>query len=421
MEKKASTFSVIFYLRKPKTEDDKVPIYARVTINGKRMELSMKQKIKGEDWSDQKGMAKTKKEEFKILNNYLEQMRSSFVECYRDMAIKKQVINIDTFKKAYYGEDDEEVTLNKLVTYHNQDMKDSIAWGTLKNYFTTQKYLQKFLKDRLRRSDISLKELNYKFVMDFEYFLKSFKPLDHHKALSNNGVMKHMERFRKIINVALKNEWMEKDPFKAYKMKFTKYERGFLAAKELERIERKEFNFERLQYVKDLFVFSCYTGLAYTDAMQLTPANLIRGIDGDYWLTTQRQKTGTPVKIPLLQKARDIIEKYRNNPKSLNDGTLFPNISNQRLNGYLKEMADVCKIDKNLTFHLARHTFATTVTLSNGVPIESVSKMLGHTKITTTQVYAKVIETKLSDDMKLLKQKLNNKENDGDVRTAGEE
>jgi hypothetical protein len=167
MEKKASTFSVIFYLRKPKTEDDKVPIYARVTINGKRMELSMKQKIKGEDWSDQKGMAKTKKEEFKILNNYLEQMRSSFVECYRDMAIKKQVINIDTFKKAYYGEDDEEVTLNKLVTYHNQDMKDSIAWGTLKNYFTTQKYLQKFLKDRLRRSDISLKELNYKFCDGF--------------------------------------------------------------------------------------------------------------------------------------------------------------------------------------------------------------------------------------------------------------
>jgi site-specific recombinase XerD len=146
--------------------------------------------------------------------------------------------------------------------------------------------------------------------------------------------------------------------------------------------------------------------------MQLSPANLIRGIDGDHWLTTQRQKTGTPVKIPLLPKAKEIIEKYKNNPKSLNDGTLFPNISNQRLNGYLKEMADICKIDKNLTFHLARHTFATTVTLSNGVPIESVSKMLGHTKITTTQVYAKVIESKLSDDMKLLKQKLDNKVDD---------
>jgi site-specific recombinase XerD len=402
-------------------EGEKVPIYARVTINGKRMELSMKQKIKTEDWSDQKGMAKTKKEEFKVLNNYLEQMRSSFVECYRDMTIKKKVINIDTFKDAYYGHDENEMTLFKLTTYHNQDMKETIAWGTLKNYFTTQKYLEKFLKERMRLSDISLKDINYKFVTEFEYFLKSFKPLDHHKALSNNGVMKHMERFRKMINVALKNEWLEKDPFKAYKLKFTRYERGFLTAKELERIERKDFEFERLQYVKDLFVFSCYTGLAYTDAMKLTPANFIRGIDGDYWLTTQRQKTGTSVKIPLLRKAKEIIEKYKNSPKSLNDGTLFPNISNQRLNGYLKEMADVCKIDKNLTFHLARHTFATTVTLSNGVPIESVSKMLGHTKITTTQVYAKVIESKLSDDMKLLKQKLNNKEHNDHVSTAGEE
>ncbi|HSU51966.1 MAG TPA: site-specific integrase [Segetibacter sp.] len=406
MENKANTFSVIFRLRKERLNEEKFPIYVRVTINGKRIELATKQKIKLEDWNDQKGMAKTKREEFKVLNNYLEQMRASFVECYRDMTIRKQVINIDSFKKAYYGEDENEITLNKLMVYHNQDMKDSIAWGTLKNYFTTQKYLQKYLKDRLKLLDINLKEINYKFVMDFEYFLKSFKPLDHHKMLSNNGTMKHMERFRKMINVALKNEWMEKDPFKAYKMKFTKYERGYLTANELERIEKKDFGFERLQYVKDLFVFSCYTGLAYTDAMQLSPASLMRGIDGDHWLITSRQKTGTPVKIPLLPKAKDIIEKYRNNPKSLNDGTLFPNISNQRLNGYLKEMADVCGIDKNLTFHLARHTFATTITLSNGVPIESVSKMLGHTKITTTQVYAKVIESKLSDDMKLLKQKL---------------
>jgi site-specific recombinase XerD len=420
MEKKANTFSASFYVRKPRSADEKVPIYARVTINGKRMDLSMKQKIKTEDWSDQKGMAKTKKEEFKVLNNYLEQMRSSFVECYREMTIKKQVINIDTFKEAYYGHDENEMTLFKLTTYHNQDMKDTICWGTLKNYFTTQKYLQKFLKERLHLTDISLKDINYKLVTQFEYFLKSFKPLDHHKALSNNGVMKHMERFRKMINVALKNEWMEKDPFKAYKLKFTKYQRGFLNAEELDIIERKEFKIERLQFVKDLFIFSCYTGLAYTDVMNLNPTNLIRGVDGEHWLTTQRQKNGEPVKIPLLPTAKEIIEEYRYNPKSLNDGTLFPNISNQRLNGYLKEMADVCRIEKNLTFHLARHTFATTITLSNGVPIESVSKMLGHTKITTTQVYAKVIESKLSDDMKLLKQKLNNKANKVDIKKAAD-
>lgn len=206
METRSNTFSVIFHLRKDRLQEEKLPIYARITIMGKRIELAMKQKIKPEDWNEAKGMAKPKKEELKILNNYLEQMRASYVECYREMTLKKKVITTETFRKAYYGEEDEDITLNKLVTYHNQDMKDSIAWGTLKNYFTTQKYLQKFLKDRQRRSDISLKEVNYKFVMDFEYFLKSFKPLDHHKPLSNNGVMKHMERFRKMINVALKND-----------------------------------------------------------------------------------------------------------------------------------------------------------------------------------------------------------------------
>jgi hypothetical protein len=207
MEKKANTCSVIFYVRKPKTDGEKYRSMLIITINGKRMELSMKQKIRVEDWSDQKGMAKTKKEEFRILNNYLEQMRAPLLECYRHMTIRKQVISIDTFKKAYYGHDESEISLCKLMTYHNQEMKDTICWGKVKNYFTTQKYL----KERLHLSDISLKEINYKFVTDFEYFLKLFKPLDHHKALSNNGVMKHMERFRKMINVALKNEWMEKD------------------------------------------------------------------------------------------------------------------------------------------------------------------------------------------------------------------
>ncbi len=304
------------------------------------------------------------------------------------------------------------------MTYHNQDMKETIAWGTLKNYFTTQKYLQKYLKEKLHTSDILLKEINYKFVTSFEYYLKSFNPLDHHKPLGNNGVMKHMERFRKMINVALKNEWMEKDPFRAYKLKFNKYERGYLTAEELEQLENKHFIIERLQYVKNLFIFSCYTGLAYTDTINLTTLNLVRGIDNEMWLITQRQKTGTSVKIPLLPKAIEILNIYRTNIKSLAEGSLFPKISNQRLNGYLKEMADVCGIEKNLTFHLARHTFATTVTLSNGVPIESVSKMLGHTKISTTQVYAKVIERKLSDDMQQLKQKLSGKTSGATIEIA---
>ena len=364
------------------------------------------------DWNEKCGLAKPFNDEYRKLNNYLEQLRSSFVACYREMSLQKKAITTETFKKQYYGKNEDEYTLCKLMKYHNVDMKEALSWGTMKNYYTTQKYLEKFLKRRKQKADIFIKYINYKFVTDFEYYLKTYKPLDHQKRLGNNGVMKHMERFRKMINVALKNEWIEKDPFKAYKLKFTRFERGYLTAGELEQLEAKEFKIERLQTVKDLFIFSCYTGLSYIDAVTLTPANIVKGIDNEAWLITQRLKTKTPVKVPLLPKAIEIIEKYRNNPKCIAENSLLPGMSNQKLNSYLKEMADVCGIEKNLTFHLARHTFATTVTLSNGVPIESVSKMLGHTKISTTQVYAKVIERKLSDDMLLLKQKLAKKNPD---------
>ena len=403
---KTNSFNVLFHLRNSFGKEDRLPIYARITINGKRIEISIKQMINVNDWNESRGMANRKKEAYRTLNNYLEQLRSSYVACYREMDLQKKVITVETFKKQYYGENDDEYTLGKLMNYHNVEMKEALCWGTMKNYYTTQKYLEKFLKEKKHKTDIFLNEINYKFVTDFEYYLKTYKPLDHQKRLGNNGVMKHMERFRKMINVALKNEWMEKDSFKAYKLKLTRYERGYLTEEELKIIESKEFKIERLQIVKDLFVFSCYTGLAYIDAVTLTPANVVKGIDMEYWLITQRLKTKTQVKVPLLPEAIAIIEKYHYNPKCIADGSLLPVMSNQRLNGYLKEIADLCGIEKNLTFHLARHTFATTVTLSNGVPIESVSKMLGHTKISTTQVYAKVIERKLSDDMLLLREKL---------------
>ncbi len=412
MKTKTNTFNVLFHLRNSSAKEDRLPIYARITVNGKRIELSVKQMIHTEDWNEDRGIANPKKEECRKLNNYLEQLRSSFVACYREMSLQKKVITTETFKKEYYGEHDDEYSLCKLMNYHNIEMKEAFCWGTMKNYFTTQKYLEKFLKVRVKTTDIILRDINYKFVTDFEYYLKTYKPLDHQKPLGNNGVMKHMERFRKMINVALKNEWMERDPFRAYKLKFTKYERGYLSSEELQQLERKEFKIERLQTVKDLFIFSCYTGLAYIDTVALTPGNIVKGIDMEYWLITNRLKTSTSVKVPLLPKAIEIIEKYRNNLKCNNEGSLLPKMSNQKLNGYLKEIADLCGIGKNLTFHLARHTFATTVTLSNGVPIESVSKMLGHTKISTTQVYAKVIERKLGEDMQILKLKLSNKATD---------
>ncbi|MEO6453581.1 MAG: site-specific integrase [Ginsengibacter sp.] len=411
MRTTSNSFSVLFHLRIEKEKDSKLPVYARITINGKRIELSVKQMMNPKDWNEKRGMANPTNEDYKKLNNYLEQLRSSYVECYRLMCFHKKDITTENFKKAFNGVPDDEYTLVKLMNYNNIDMKESLSWGTMKNYYTTQKYQERFLKKKHNKTDILLREINYKFVTDFEYYLKTYKPLDHQKKLHNNGVMKHMERFRKMINVALKNEWMEKDPFKAYRPKFTKFERGCLTDGELARIETKQFTIERLHSVKDLLIFSCYTGLAYKDAVDLKPANIIRGIDNTLWLITQRAKTGVSVKVPILPKALQIIEKYKDDIKCKADESLLPKMSNQRLNGYLKELGDLCGITKHLTFHLARHTFATTVTLSNGAPIESVSKMLGHTKISTTPVYAKVVERKLSDDMALLREKLAFKEN----------
>lgn len=407
--KKSNTFGVVFYLKKYKSQDGKAPIYARITVDGKRADVSLKRSVEEKNWNAPKGMAKGSRDEIVKLNTYLEKYRSGIVECYQEMLLQKELITPEAIKNKFLGTDEQEFTLCNLIEYHNTQQKDILAWGTMKNYFTTQKYVQKFLTDRYKTTDIYLSAFNYKFIMDFEHFLRMHVPLDHQKALGNNGVMKHLERLRKMINLGIKMEWIKNDPFASYQMKFNRVDRECLTEEELDTIEKKQFKIGRLDWAKDLFVFSCYTGLAYIDAMTLAPANIVKGIDGELWLNTNRQKTNSVVRVPLLKKPLAIIEKYKNNPKAVSKGTIFPGISNQKLNSYLKEIADLCDIDKNLTFHLARHTFATTVTLTNGVPIETVSKMLGHTKISTTQIYAKVIERKLSEDMNLLRGKLEGK------------
>ncbi len=215
--------------------------------------------------------------------------------------------------------------------------------------------------------------------------------------------MKHIQRLRKMITLAYHIEWIERDPFVKFKPKLEKTEREFLTDLELESIESYRPAIERMAVVKDLFVFSCYTGISYADIMKLTSDNIVLGIDNTKWIMDNRNKTGTPFKIPLLLKAEKLIRKYSDHPRTQYSGKLMPSLSNQRLNSYLKELADVCGIKKNITFHMARHTFATTVTLSNGVPIETVSKLLGHTKLATTQIYTRVVEKKVSKDMKKLK------------------
>ena len=403
-----TTFSTTFILRTAKTRDGLTPVYCRITVAGNRSEFSIKRSVPEKSWDA--GKVKGNNEDAKSLNSYLKQVEAKIFEHYRDLLADSKLVTADALKNAYLGIKPDQYSLLNLIEYHNTHLKDTIEWGTMKNYMTTQNYVKEFLKKRAKTSDILLAHLSYKFLADFEFYLRAYKPIDHHSQMGNNTVMKHIERLRKMINVAIKNEWLERDPFAKFQAKFIRNDREFLSQDDLEKLEAKEFKVLRLQWAKDLFIFSCYTGLAYCDVMRLTSQNISMGIDGEYWIMTSRKKTNQPVRVPLLPKAFDIVEKYRNHPRALASGTLFPNLSNQKLNAYLKEIADFCSIEKNLTFHLARHTFATTVTLTNGVPIETVSKMLGHTSIRTTQIYAKVIENKVSQDMLSLRTVLGNQQ-----------
>jgi site-specific recombinase XerD len=407
MKAATTTFGVLFYLKTQKTSmQGKAPICARVTVNGKRTEISVKRSVNANEWDDRKGMAKGNRKETVELNMFLNQFKAKIINTYQQMILSDAVIDGPAIRDRVLGTDHLAPTLVSLVEYHNEQQLHKLAPGTMKNYYTTQRYIEKFLREKYYRNDIVLSQLTYKFILDFERYLFNYVPKDHQKPLNNNGIMKHIERLRKMINMAVKLDWLSKDPFASFKKHFDKVERECLNDKELTALANKHFAIERLRHVRDMFMFSCYTGLSYVELAELSPTNIVTGIDGGLWISTIRAKTDTGVRVPLLPQATELIEKYRDNPRAQNNGTVFPVISNQRMNGYLKEIADICGITKILTFHIARHTFATTVTLSNGVPIESVSKMLGHTSIRTTQIYAKVVEQKLSEDMRKLEKRM---------------
>ncbi|PTX43612.1 site-specific recombinase XerD [Christiangramia gaetbulicola] len=399
------TFSIHFWINPAKEKKNLSPIYARITVDGKRAELSLKRSISVTYWDSKTKRSKSRTDEGKALNQYLDRVYAKLLDCHKQLIEESKHISARAIKERFLGEDERHKTLMDLVTYHNQNMKSILKPGTLKNYYTTERYIQRFLRNKLRTNDIYLTQLSYNFIIDFEQFLRNGKSINDAQPLKNNGVMKHLERLKKMTKLALRLEWIEKDPFIRYSLKFKKHERSFLNEFELKCIEDAELNKPKHQIARDMFIFACYTGLSYIDVKKLTEDNIVRGIDGNYWIYSKREKTDENLKVPILDKAFEILKKYeRLLPKK---DYLLPIYSNQKTNDSLKEIAAELKIRKKLSFHVARHTFATTITLSNGVPIETVSKLLGHTKLATTQIYAKVLEQKLSSDMSILRNKLN--------------
>lgn len=410
-----NTFSVLFWLDQKNTKNNEGLLYARINVNQKRVNISLKRKIDVSLWEPQLKKVKGHSAQAKIINQYILKVNSKLFDIYQNLIYKDQLITSQLIKSIYLGEGQTHKTLNELIEYHSKKIENTLAPGTIRNFKITENYISKFLFKQIKTSDIYLNQLDYKFICDFESFLANYYPKGHPKAMKQNTVMKHLQRLRKITTLAYHLEWSEKDPFIRWKPTYEKTHRGFLSANELSNLENYIFSIERLERVRDLFVFSCYTGISYVDIMQLTPDNIHLGIDGNNWIITKRQKTKSSVKVPLLETAAELVKKYADHPMTMVSHTLFPKITNEKLNFYLKEVALACGITKNLTFHMARHTFATTITLTNGVPIETVSKMLGHTKITTTQIYARVIESKVSDDMKKLRDILENKKDQNDT------
>ena len=398
------SFSI--YGKKNLNKDGQAPIHMRISVDGERSTVTVNRSIAESKWNSGAGKAKGNKEEIKELNDYLETVKRSIHDHQRDLLDRNKPITAESLRNAFLGLSEQKHTLVELFQYHNAEMKEKVgehfAAATLTRYDTTLEHIKAFIKAKYHRSDMQLTELNYKFITDLEHYFKTKKEA----KCNHNTTLKYIRNFRKIINIAVANDWLDKDPFLKYKSKLEETERTYLTAEELQAIETQEITIERLDAVRDMFVFACYTGLAYSDIAKLTKNDIHTGIDKEKWIFTHRTKTENKSNVPLFPPVLAIIEKYRENPKCVNTGKLLPIISNQRMNSYLKDLAVKCEINKELTFHAARHTFATTVTLTNGVPIESVSSMLGHKSIRTTQIYAKVVEKKVSEDMATLKGKL---------------
>ncbi|MGO3181490.1 MAG: site-specific integrase [Aequorivita sp.] len=407
----SKTFSIRFWVNPKKAQNNRALLYARVTVNQKRVEISLKRKVSLDLWDSKNKKVLGNSTEAKQINQYLEESRVQLFQVFQDLKFRGELITAKKIKSKYLGEDESSRTLLELIEYHSKKIENTHASGSIRNFDVTESYIHKFLEKEKKTSNIYLKHLDYKFLCDFERFLHAYYSKGHKRKMSHNTVMKHIQRLRKMVTLAYHLEWIDKDPFRRWKMTFEKKERDFLTVNELSNLETYDLPIERLERVRDLFLFSCFTGISYVDVIKLTNSNILKGMDGNNWIITHRQKTKTKIKVPLLETAQLLIKKYENHPMALISETLFPIITNEKVNLYLKEIADAVGIKKNLTFHMARHTFATTVTLSNGVPIETVSKLLGHTKLATTQIYARVLEEKLSQDMNALQCVLRTKKN----------
>ena len=413
----STSYQLSFYLRKSRTnKTSESDIYLRISVNNKRSALSINRKVDPRKWHSKSEKMMGKSAEATELNNFTNVLRNKIKNIHQDLIEKNQVISAKSIIDEFKGVNKKQPKMTlQAFKEHNAQMDrlsgKSISKSTAKRYWTCYNHIEQFINEEYKKDDYPMNDINHHFISKFEYFLKTKRECNHNSAL------KYVNNFKKIVRIALANQWMDRDPFYNYKVQFETVEREFLNEEEVQKLIDKDLYLDRLKLVRDMFIFSCYTGLAYADVKKLNDEDITKGIDGGRWIRTKRTKTKTLSSIPILPIAEAILDRYKNHPEVKNSDFILPVLSNQKSNAFLKEIALMCGIKKPLTTHVARHTFATTITLTNGVPIESVSKMLGHKDLRTTQHYAKIVDRKISEDMQNLRAKLEAKKNSKDSKS----
>ena len=397
-----STFKVLFYLKRnaPK-KNGLIPVMCRITVNGKISQFSCKLDVEEKTWNIELGRVSGRSTVAQETNRMLDKILVGINKAYQDICDKDNYVTAEKVRNVFLGMGMNHETLLAVFRQHNEDYEKQV--GKIKSlrsywkYCIVYKHLEEFIKQRYKVSDIALKELAPAFITDFELFLRT------EKNHCNNTVWSYMMPFRSIIFMAINNGWLQRDPFYAYSITKEETKRGFLSKEEINLLIKGTFKKPSYTLIRDLFIFCTFTGLSWTDMANLTKENLQTSFDGHLWIKTNRQKTGTESNIRLLDVAKHIIEKYDG---MTDDNKLLPVPCYVNCKNSIKVIAKKCGIEKNVTWHMSRHTYATTVCLSNDVPIETLSKMLGHRSIRTTQIYAKITAEKVSRDMEKLSKQI---------------
>lgn len=389
-----STFKVLFFLKRDKQKKDgSVPVYCRITIDGKEARFGMKKYIDPKLWNIKEGKATGKSTESSEINALLEKTKAGIHKIYRDVQERENVVSAEKVKNIFLGIDSKQYMLMKAFDEHVEEkfnlIGKRIVKSTYHRYYYLRVRLSEFLMEKYHLSDIPLREINYQFIRDFEMYLLTVR------GNKQSTIAQYLINLKKIVELAYKNEWIFRNPFINYKIEDEKSERGYLAQKEVEILMNWKLD-KKLECTRDVFIFCCFTGLSYIDVFKLTKEQIQLSIDGHQWIMGKREKTDMDYFIPMMEIPKKILEKYKS--YIFKDGKLLPVKGSLTVNRHLKEIAEVCGIKKHLTFHLSRHTFAT-LTMSKGVSLESVSKMLGHKNIQTTQIYAKMTTEKVGRDM----------------------